>query len=195
MSDDYLWDKSGPPDPEVERLEGLFAPMRHEAPLSAPPRRAPRPPRRGPWIAGGLLAAAAAAALWLAVDRSGPGGVAPIAVESGDAAPSGPSPLARPPTGRPAVDCSDRAQGFPFEARGGALTCGGGAASAGRLPIGEWLETPADVTAKLSVADIGALELQPGSKLRITKTGKEEHRLELMRGDSRPRSTLPPGCS
>ncbi|MBK8939034.1 MAG: FecR domain-containing protein [Polyangiaceae bacterium] len=192
MSDDYLWDKSGPPDPEVERLEGLFAPMRHEAPLSAPPRRAPRPPRRGPWIAGGLLAAAAAAALWLAVDRSGPGGVAPIAVESGDAAPSGPSPLARPPTGRPAVDCSDRAQGFPFEARGGALTCGGGAASAGRLPIGEWLETPADVTAKLSVADIGALELQPGSKLRITKTGKEEHRLELMRGRLSAKVDAPP---
>ena len=24
MSDEYLWDRSGPPDPEIERLEGLL---------------------------------------------------------------------------------------------------------------------------------------------------------------------------
>ena len=27
MSDDYLWDRSGPPDPEVARLEELLRPL------------------------------------------------------------------------------------------------------------------------------------------------------------------------
>jgi len=33
MSDDYLWDRSGPPDPDVERLEALLAPLRSTPPL------------------------------------------------------------------------------------------------------------------------------------------------------------------
>ncbi len=31
MNDRYLWDRSGPPDPEVERLEKLLAPLGHRA--------------------------------------------------------------------------------------------------------------------------------------------------------------------
>lgn len=30
MSDEYLWDRSGPPDPEIERLERVLATLRHE---------------------------------------------------------------------------------------------------------------------------------------------------------------------
>lgn len=33
MSDDYLWDRSGQPDPELQRLESLLGRYRHEAPL------------------------------------------------------------------------------------------------------------------------------------------------------------------
>ena len=29
MNDDYLWDRSGPPDPEIERLERTLAPLRY----------------------------------------------------------------------------------------------------------------------------------------------------------------------
>ena len=29
MNDDYLWDQSGPPDPEIVRLEETLAPFRH----------------------------------------------------------------------------------------------------------------------------------------------------------------------
>ncbi len=32
MSDDYLWDRSGPPDPEVQRLENLLGTLRHDRP-------------------------------------------------------------------------------------------------------------------------------------------------------------------
>jgi hypothetical protein len=56
---DYLWDGSGEPDPEVERLERALLPLRHRPrPLSMPEveaRRASRP-------FGGILATLAAAA-------------------------------------------------------------------------------------------------------------------------------------
>lgn len=51
MNDDYLWDRSGTPDPEVQRLEELLGRYKHEAPLKVAPHR----PRR--WLS---LAAAAA---------------------------------------------------------------------------------------------------------------------------------------
>ena len=52
MNDDYLWDRSGPPDLEVARLEQRLAPLRYR-------HRKPRP-LHGRWaMAGALLAAAA----------------------------------------------------------------------------------------------------------------------------------------
>jgi len=61
---DYLWDKSGPADPDVERLEKLLAPLAHDAPLDE--LRLYRRRRRWPWlvIGGGLVAAAAALLVW-----------------------------------------------------------------------------------------------------------------------------------
>ena len=38
VGDDYLWDGSGPPDPEVARLEALLSPLAHDAPLRLPAR-------------------------------------------------------------------------------------------------------------------------------------------------------------
>ncbi len=35
MNEDYLWDRSGPPDPEVERLERALAPLRYRQPRPA----------------------------------------------------------------------------------------------------------------------------------------------------------------
>src|SRR5262245_52153714 len=58
MNDDYLWDGSGPPDPEIEGLERTLAPLRYRPRVEALPA-----PRRGPvrnWLA-------AAAAVLLAV--------------------------------------------------------------------------------------------------------------------------------
>jgi hypothetical protein len=68
MSDDYLWNRSGPPDPEIERLEKLLAPLAHEAPLDEVRRK-----RRAPWfVIGVAIAAAAAVAIYLAQPRSQP---------------------------------------------------------------------------------------------------------------------------
>ena len=38
MREEYLWDRSGPPDPEIEELERTLAPLRLRAHQQAPPR-------------------------------------------------------------------------------------------------------------------------------------------------------------
>jgi hypothetical protein len=69
MNDQYLWDRSGPPDPEIERLETLLAPLGHRPSAARPVPIAP--PRPSPWraIAAAAAGVLAAAALW----RSEPG--------------------------------------------------------------------------------------------------------------------------
>jgi hypothetical protein len=60
MNEDYLWDRSGPPDLEIARLERSLAPLRYR-------HTAPRPSSRAPWAwAVPLLAAAAALVLIVA---------------------------------------------------------------------------------------------------------------------------------
>jgi hypothetical protein len=39
MNEDYLWDGSGPPDPEIARLEELLAPFQYRVRPPAPQRR------------------------------------------------------------------------------------------------------------------------------------------------------------
>src|SRR4051812_44152200 len=56
--DDYLWDRSGPADPEVQRLEQLLAPLAHDQPLDE--LRLRRKSRRWIYVAAGAAIAAAA---------------------------------------------------------------------------------------------------------------------------------------
>ena len=64
MNDDYLWDRSGPPDPEIERLERTLAPLcyRHRGDLLES-RRAPA----GRWWAMAAAAAVVVAAVALSM--------------------------------------------------------------------------------------------------------------------------------
>ena len=61
--DDYLWDRSGPADPDVQRLEQLLAPLAHDRPLDELKLRRKR--SRAPWIISGVVVIAAAAGLVL----------------------------------------------------------------------------------------------------------------------------------
>jgi hypothetical protein len=71
VNDDYLWDKSGEPDPEIEQLEQLLGSLRYERTAKALPlpTRAPIQPRRTfkPFlaIAAALLLMLTAGGLWL----------------------------------------------------------------------------------------------------------------------------------
>ena len=53
---------------------------------------------------------------------------------------------------------------------------------AGKLRVGQWLETDATSRARIEVATIGNVEIDPNSRVRLLETNPEEHRLELQRG-------------
>ena len=53
---------------------------------------------------------------------------------------------------------------------------------AGKLGVGQWLETDATSRAKIEVATIGKVEIDPNSRVRLLETKSDEHRLELQRG-------------
>ncbi len=66
MNDDYLWDKSGEPDPQIEELEEILAPLRYQPkPLELPAdvRRRNYVPLLA--IAATVLIALLAAGAWL----------------------------------------------------------------------------------------------------------------------------------
>jgi hypothetical protein len=76
MNDDYLWDKTGEPDPQIQQLEEILGTLRCQPkPLEIPSDLQPRQKRNYfSWlaIAAALLLAMFAGGLWLAT-RSGDG--------------------------------------------------------------------------------------------------------------------------
>ena len=65
MNDDYLWDKTGQPDPEIQKLEEILGTLRYQ------PKPLVIPQRRNYFallaIAASVLLAIAAGAIWLQV--------------------------------------------------------------------------------------------------------------------------------
>ena len=62
----------------------------------------------------------------------------------------------------------------------------------GRLGVGEWLETDAASRAEIAVANIGQVEVDPNTRVRLVATRATEHRLELARGTLHARIWAPP---
>ncbi len=149
MSDEYLWDKTGEPDPEVEHLERILGGARFDREPPEVPHATGRP---------GLRLAVAAAAL-LAVGAL----TFVLALGARDAGhPTGP--------------------GWQYALVGVGSQTPGAARRQHTLAVGAWIETDATTRADLAVADIGRVTLEPGSRLRLLKTGEQEHRLRLERG-------------
>jgi hypothetical protein len=71
MNEDYLWDKSGQPDPEIQQLEEILGTLRYQPKPFDVPRNVPAPRRRNyvPMIAiaATLLFALLASGIWLQV--------------------------------------------------------------------------------------------------------------------------------
>jgi ferric-dicitrate binding protein FerR (iron transport regulator) len=159
---DYLFDKQGETDPEVARLEQLLGGHAHREPLRAPVERPARSVARRRWtMAAATTVLAVAATVAFVFTRPDP---EPTPMEAA------------------AVVCGPDGPGFAFATEGGEVRCAGAAAGSGVLPIGEWLETSAEVSARLEIADIGDLTVHGGSRVRLVGTGSDEHRLELAEG-------------
>ena len=78
MNDDYLWDGSGKPDPEVQRLEKLLGQFRQKTPAPEFPAIEPAPkrvlwfPQRG-WLAAAAMVTLVALGAWYALRGPQPG--------------------------------------------------------------------------------------------------------------------------
>jgi hypothetical protein len=153
---DYLWDGTGPADPDVARLERTLGGLRHAGAPPELPARTPRPRRRRTWLAipAAVLAIAAALILYLALR---PGASAELA-------------------------CGGGGDGYRFDTVAGVARCGDREVARGTLPVGGWLETSADGAAELDVADIGHVRLNGGSRLGLVASGPHQQRLSLTRG-------------
>jgi len=62
----------------------------------------------------------------------------------------------------------------------------------GRLRPGDSLQTNAHSEAEVQIADIGHLELDPNSRIRLISTNSDQHRIALERGRMTARTWAPP---
>ena len=173
--DDYLWNPSAAPDPEIAELERALRRYRLDQPAlrvdaedigasrpepSASPRHAHVTPRvrlspRARWtMAAAAMLVAVAGVQWVSRQQLRPWQVS--AVQG---------------TTRVGARQLDR----PHELR-----------------AGEWLETDAASSARLNVGRIGKADIGPGSRLQVVRTAGTEHRLALLRGVLHARIWAPP---
>jgi hypothetical protein len=61
-----------------------------------------------------------------------------------------------------------------------------------RLNVGQWMETDQNSRATLHPGNIGEVEVEPDSRLRLLRSEQDEYRLSLERGEVRARISAPP---
>ena len=161
--DDYLWDPSADPDPDIARLEQLLAPLRHHAPLDELRLRRKRARRVSVFVAvATTVAAMLAVVVWWSSSHPGSSQFACAATT-----------------------------GFKFTAKGGDVSCGDASLASGELPIGTTLDTGSH-EAELSIADIGTAQLGINTRVRLDHTSAKRHQLFLEQGHLHARVSAPP---
>src|ERR1051325_9087711 len=62
----------------------------------------------------------------------------------------------------------------------------------GKLAVGQWLETDSASRAQLNIDDVGRVEIDPNTRVRLLQTNPTEQRLELAQGRLSARISAPP---
>ena len=62
----------------------------------------------------------------------------------------------------------------------------------GKLAVGQWLETDDTSRARINIGNVGQVEVDPNTRVRLIATQPTEHRLELARGRMSARISAPP---
>lgn len=170
MNDDYLWDGSGNPDPEVERLERILSRLRSKRPPPELPKDLPLSPevseatielsegkrrRVIPYLAVAAAVLVAILGSWFYIRQ-------------------------------PEVS-------WPVETLAGAPQIGSSAIQdRGSISVGQWIETDANSRARIGVGLVGHVEIEPNSRLRLLNAGATEHRLSLQVGKISAKIKAPP---
>ena len=191
MSDDYLWDKSGEPDPEIEKLERSLARLGHQGePLELPERieaQAPVPPALAPRRAGWI------ARIWAEAEKPAlPGDMPVFGVPSRVWAMAS---VVLVVLGAVAVVMVTRLTPSWSVARvDGAPRVGDRRIERdGKLAVGEWLQTDGSSRARLAVGTIGEVLVEPNTRLRLLEAGDRQQRLHLALGTVTAVIVAPPG--
>ena len=173
MKDDYLWDGSGEPDPEVQKLEAALGRYRHNQPAPAfdrlreirpvEQRRAFFSLRWSHQLGAVVVIALLAAAVFLVLRSRPPGNAGP----SWDVA---------------------RLEGTP---RVGWHAIGE-KSGPGKLGIGQTLVTDNFSRATITLDETGRVEVDASSRLRVVTNGPDRKRLSLERGTIHATIWAPP---
>ena len=190
-SDEYLWDKSGPPDPEVVRLEELLRPLgQQESTVRLKPDTT------------------YTTAVRLKADTTS---IPSASTSTGK--PKGLRHFSRPERVRyvPALAAAaliaiaiggwwlvNRPR--PAATAWTVTSVEGSPTIASRridrqtaLPVGAWLETNGQSKASISVASVGRVEIEPGTRVGLVSARPGDHRLQLTRGTLHAVIWAPPG--
>jgi hypothetical protein len=163
MADDYLWNPSTPPDPEIERFEKMLGSLRSTAPAPSLAVLGAGPTRNA-WLTLRFLAPALAAAAaivlmiastWQATRTAGAWDVASL-------------------EGHPRI--------------GSAII-----SDTSRLAVGQTLTTDATSRARLDINTLGAVTVETNSRVRLVATRADHFRLALERGTLHAVIVAPPG--
>jgi ferric-dicitrate binding protein FerR (iron transport regulator) len=164
MNDDYLWDRSGEPDPEVQRLETLLARYRSAvAERSLDFARDDIKTHRSLRTFARPLAAAAILAL--------------VAVGIAYAL---------------RFHWSSGSPWAITRVTGSAQLDGAVVRPHDRLGVGDALRTGAGAQVTVRIARVGEVDIGPGSELKLLATGRGRHRVSLERGSIHARLYAPP---
>ena len=157
---DYLWDGSGEPDPEIQQLEKLLVCFRHNRPPSVFPQTVPETRGFFPWrirLFPVLATASALAVIAGAVFLIYGNNPAPVLVAGWNVS---------------------RVAGTPLIGSESILGHNG----TGRLVVGQMLETDVQSRARLEADYIGRIEVEPRTRLRLLSFGAGLERIALDRG-------------
>lgn len=165
-ANNYLWDASGPPDPEVARLEQVLRWYRQTAPL----RELPRLERARWWEllfwSRAFRVSAFAGAVALVLFLAGPWTVRRIAL--------------------PGDSCGARCLVGTARINGRAL------GDAGILRAGGLLETDDASQAEVRIGLVGRVTVHPNSRVRLVEMRPGRYRLALEHGKISARTLAPP---
>lgn len=190
MNEDYLWDRSGPEDPEIARLEQALGMLRAQdppAPLRLPTSSATAANASTTSVTSVTSLLRDSGEREQTLPGLGRRFVLPFAVAATLALAIGTLWLSVSPYGpRPSWQIS-RLDGMPRVASQAMSE------STGRLPVGEWVETDSQARARIRVAHIGHVDIEPDSQVGLISTRPGNYRLRLERGALQALILAPPG--
>ena len=174
MRNDYLWDGSGEPDPEIQKLEKAMASLRQKAPAPSFAEVDVQP-----------ISAAASQVKFFSASRVAAAAVVAIGAMAAGLVLRQPVRPPHPSSGWEITNVDGTSHIGESVIRSGL--------SSGKLEVGQLLITSSDSRATLSVADIGRLDLEPDTHVRLLESGSGRKRVALERGTIRASIWAPPG--